>query len=69
VLLQVLNVLSTMPGLPATAGTTLQFAGYAVVLIVVLLFLPDGIVPSIQKWWRRRIAARLVTPSASTSSS
>jgi branched-chain amino acid transport system permease protein len=56
VLLQVLNVLSTMPGLPATAGTTLQFAGYAVVLVVVLLFLPDGIVPSIQKWWRRRTA-------------
>jgi branched-chain amino acid transport system permease protein len=63
VLLQVLNVLSTMPGLPATAGTTLQFAGYAVVLVVVLLFLPDGIVPSIQKWWRRR-KARLVVPSA-----
>ena len=56
VLLQVLNVLSTTPGLPATAGTTLQFAGYAVVLVVVLLFLPDGIVPSIQKAWRRRRA-------------
>jgi branched-chain amino acid transport system permease protein len=56
VLLQVLNALSTMPGLPATAGTTLQYAGYAIVLIVVLLFLPDGIVPSIQKAWRRRTA-------------
>ncbi|MGB3911781.1 MAG: branched-chain amino acid ABC transporter permease [Pseudolysinimonas sp.] len=62
VLLQVLNVLSTMPGLPATAGTTLQFAGYAIVLVVVLLFLPDGIVPSIQKWWRRRNAR--LTPIA-----
>jgi ABC-type branched-subunit amino acid transport system permease subunit len=40
----------------ATAGTTLQYAGYAIVLIVVLLFLPDGIVPSIQKAWRRRTA-------------
>lgn len=56
VLLQVLNALSTMPGLPATAGTTLQYAGYAIVLVVVLLFLPDGIVPSIQKAWRRRTA-------------
>ncbi len=57
-LLQALSVLSTMPGLPATAGPTLQYAGYGVVLVVVLLFLPDGIVPSIQKAWRRRVASR-----------
>lgn len=63
VLLQTLNFLSTMPGLPATAGPTLQFAGYAVVLIVVLLFLPNGIVPSIQSAWRRR-RARLVPTNA-----
>ncbi|WP_309712030.1 branched-chain amino acid ABC transporter permease [Pseudolysinimonas sp.] len=63
VLLQTLNFLSTMPGLPATAGPTLQFAGYAVVLVVVLLFLPNGIVPSIQSAWRRR-RARLVPTNA-----
>ncbi|GHF17937.1 branched-chain amino acid ABC transporter permease [Pseudolysinimonas yzui] len=67
VLLQVLNVLSTMPGLPATAGPTLQYAGYAIVLVVVLLFLPDGIVPSIQKAWRRRVASRKEKASWRTS--
>ena len=42
-LLQVLNTLSTQPGLPATAGPILQYAAYSIVLIVTVLFLPRGI--------------------------
>lgn len=47
VLLQVLNNLSSQPGLPPTAAPIIQYAAYGTVLIVALLFLPRGIVPSV----------------------
>lgn len=46
VLLQVLNSVSSQPGLPPTAGPILQYATYGAVLIATLLFLPRGILPS-----------------------
>jgi branched-chain amino acid transport system permease protein len=46
VLLQVLNSVSSQPGLPPTAGPILQYATYGAVLVATLLFLPRGIVPS-----------------------
>ncbi|WP_349902412.1 branched-chain amino acid ABC transporter permease [Parafrigoribacterium humi] len=47
VLLQVLNTLGSLPGLPPTAAPMLQYAGYGIVLICVLLFIPRGIQPTI----------------------
>ena len=47
VLLQVLNNVSSQPGLPPTAAPIIQYAAYGTVLIVALLFLPRGIVPSV----------------------
>jgi branched-chain amino acid transport system permease protein len=47
VLLQVLNSVSSQPGLPPTAGPVIQYATYGLVLIVALLFLPRGILPSV----------------------
>lgn len=52
-LLQALSALSTLPGLPLTAGPILQYAGYGIVLIMVLLVLPRGIAPSVSDGWKR----------------
>jgi len=57
-LAQLLTTLSSAQGLPTTAGPILQYAAYAAVLIVALIFLPRGILPSISSAWRRRRAAR-----------
>jgi branched-chain amino acid transport system permease protein len=46
VLLQVLNTVSSQPGLPPTAGPIMQYATYGVVLVAALLLMPRGIVPS-----------------------
>jgi len=56
--LQLLSALASLPGLPPTAGPILQYAGYGVVLVVFLLLLPRGIVPSVgdavDRWITRR---------------
>jgi branched-chain amino acid transport system permease protein len=58
VLLQVLNNISSQPGLPPTAAPIIQYAAYGTVLIIALLFLPRGIVPSVGSLrLRRRQAA------------
>ncbi|GLW09336.1 branched-chain amino acid ABC transporter permease [Microtetraspora sp. NBRC 13810] len=46
-LVQVLNVVGTLPGMPSYAPGVLSYAVYALVLIVVVLFLPRGLVPSV----------------------
>ncbi|MGP4115045.1 branched-chain amino acid ABC transporter permease [Streptomyces sp. 4N509B] len=43
-LVQLLNDLATMPGMPATAPSILSYAVYATLLVLVVLFLPRGIV-------------------------
>lgn len=56
--LQLLSSLAALPGLPPTAGPILQYAGYGIVLVVFLLLLPRGIVPSVTdavgRWRTRR---------------
>lgn len=53
-LLQTLNLLAASPGMPAILGPTLQYAGYGVVLVLVLLFMPKGLVPTIGAAMERR---------------
>ncbi|MDQ6691155.1 MAG: branched-chain amino acid ABC transporter permease, partial [Candidatus Dormibacteraeota bacterium] len=53
-LLQVLKDLSSRPGLDPHAPAILQYAVYALILILVMLFLPDGLLPAL----RRRLRAR-----------
>ncbi|MDF2046933.1 branched-chain amino acid ABC transporter permease [Microbacterium sp. Kw_RZR3] len=52
--LQVLSALSATPGMPAAAGPILQYAGYGIVLVVFLLFVPRGIVPTLAGLRARR---------------
>jgi branched-chain amino acid transport system permease protein len=47
VLVQVLNNLGTRPGMPSYASSVFSYAVYALLLILVLLFLPRGLLPSI----------------------
>lgn len=53
-LVQLLNAVSNQPGMPAATGPVLQYAGYAAVLILALLFIPNGIVPTLAGAMRRR---------------
>lgn len=60
VLLQALNTLSSQPGLPPTAAPIMQYALFGAVLVVALLFLPRGLVPStagaVERVTRGRVA-------------
>lgn len=57
VIVQFLNTWSTSAGMPASAPAILTYAVYAVMLIVIVLFLPRGIWPALvdlgQRIWRR----------------
>jgi branched-chain amino acid transport system permease protein len=44
VVIEVLNRISTQPGMPATAGPILQYAAYAMLLILALLWMPRGLI-------------------------
>jgi branched-chain amino acid transport system permease protein len=52
-LVQVLNEIGTRPGMPSYAPSVLSYAVYALLLVVVVLFLPRGIVPALGKVRRR----------------
>ncbi|MEV4754423.1 branched-chain amino acid ABC transporter permease [Micromonospora sp. NPDC049559] len=47
-LVQVLNTIGTQPGMPAHAPSVLSYAVYALLLVLVVLFLPRGIVPAVR---------------------
>lgn len=47
-LVQVLTDLGTRPGMPSYAPSVLSYAVYAVLLILVVLFLPHGLVPALR---------------------
>ncbi len=64
--LQLLSALAALPGLPPTAGPILQYGGYGVVLVVFLLLLPRGIVPSITSGYDRMMARRAHATSTLT---
>lgn len=46
-LVQGLDSLASLPGMPSYAPSVLSYAVYALVLIVVVLFLPNGLLPTI----------------------
>jgi branched-chain amino acid transport system permease protein len=52
-LLQVLNTVSSQPGLPPTAGPIMQYATYGALLVLALLFMPRGLVPTIDGAFER----------------
>jgi branched-chain amino acid transport system permease protein len=64
VLIQVFNSVSTQPGLPPDTATVLQYGVYAIVLIVALLFIPRGIVPTVSDAIARRRRGRPRTAGA-----
>lgn len=47
ILTQLLNALGTQPGMPAYASSVFSYAVYAGMLILVLLFLPRGVLPAV----------------------
>ncbi|MEJ3747969.1 branched-chain amino acid ABC transporter permease [Actinomycetes bacterium KLBMP 9797] len=47
-LVQVLTTLGTQPGMPSYAPSVLSYAVYALLLVLVVLFLPHGIVPALR---------------------
>jgi branched-chain amino acid transport system permease protein len=57
-LIQVLTTIATQPGMPSYAPSVLSYAVYALVLILVVLFLPRGIVPAAHDL-RSRLTSRL----------
>ena len=48
-LIQVLQILASQPGMPKTAPAILNYAIYGVVLVVVMLFLPEGLLPAVAR--------------------
>ncbi|GIE95674.1 branched-chain amino acid ABC transporter permease [Paractinoplanes rishiriensis] len=53
-LVQVLNHLGTQPGMPGYAPAVLSYAVYALVLVLVVLYLPRGVVPALTSWRKGR---------------
>lgn len=51
-LVQVLTAVGTLPGMPLHAPAVFSYAVYGLVLVLVLLFLPEGLVPAVQRRWR-----------------
>lgn len=54
-LTEVLKRVSTQPDVPARAPVVLQGAVYAVILILIMLFMPRGLLPGLQRLWQRAI--------------
>lgn len=52
-LLQALNTIGTMDGMPAAAPAVLSYAGYGTLLVLTVLFLPRGLVPGVTGLWIR----------------
>lgn len=57
-LLQEVNELGTAEGMPGSAPAVLSYAAYGLLLVLVVLYLPRGLVPSATAWWERRRARR-----------
>jgi branched-chain amino acid transport system permease protein len=50
-LVQVLTAVGTLPGMPLHAPAVFSYAVYGLVLVLILLLLPQGLVPAIQRRW------------------
>jgi branched-chain amino acid transport system permease protein len=57
-LLQALNIVGALPGMPSYAPSVLSYAVYALVLILVVLFLPQGLLPALTRRLPARIRSR-----------
>ncbi|MFV0433149.1 MAG: branched-chain amino acid ABC transporter permease [Leucobacter sp.] len=66
ILIQWLSVLGTTPGMPETAPAILSYAVYAVALILVIMLIPQGLVPWVTSLFKRRGD---VDPSADSATS
>ena len=64
-LVQVLTDIGTRPGMPSYAPSVLSYAVYAVLLVLVVLFLPRGIVPAAREL-RLRVVDAVSTRKVST---
>jgi branched-chain amino acid transport system permease protein len=64
VVVQSLTTLATQPGMPSYAPSVLSYAVYGLLLIAVVLFVPDGLVPAGRRWLRRRARNTADTPPA-----
>jgi branched-chain amino acid transport system permease protein len=53
VLVQVLNQVGTMPGMPEYMPTLLSYAAYGVTLVLIMVFLPGGLLPAFKGLWER----------------
>jgi len=51
VLVQVLNQAGTMPGMPEYMPTVLSYAAYGVILVLIMVFLPGGLLPALGSLW------------------
>jgi branched-chain amino acid transport system permease protein len=51
VLVQVLNQVGTMPGMPDYMPTLLSYAAYGVTLVLIMVFLPRGLLPALKNVW------------------
>lgn len=51
---QLLQALGTLPGMPLRAPAVFSYAVYGLILVAVVLLLPRGVVPSLSDWMRRR---------------
>ena len=51
VLVQVLNQVGTLPGMPEYMPTLLSYAAYGLILVLVMVFLPTGLLPALGRLW------------------
>jgi branched-chain amino acid transport system permease protein len=65
-LLQVLNVVGTMPGMPAELPTILNYAVYAVLLLATMLLLPGGVYAAIRDLLHRLLNRDHTATAAAT---
>jgi branched-chain amino acid transport system permease protein len=60
VAVQLLTTLATQPGMPSYAPSVLSYAVYALLLIVIVLFVPQGIAPTLRRRSRETPASAAV---------
>ncbi|HET6318407.1 MAG TPA: branched-chain amino acid ABC transporter permease [Chloroflexota bacterium] len=53
-LVQVLQTLGTLPGMPLRAPAVFSYAVYGLILVSVMLVLPRGVVPTLERMWSSR---------------
>ncbi len=58
VLMQVLNQVGTLHGMPQYMPTLLSYAAYGLILVVIVMFLPAGVLPGLRRLWARRPGGR-----------